>query len=227
MEIIKIYRGNVVSARELHTFLGIKSKFADWIKNRISKYHFEEGTDYSKILEQLVRGQKQYDYLLTLSMAKELCMVENNDLGRQARLYFIEAEKTLRQLQENKRLATFFKLEATKEKFRSMLSGKGLAEQDYIEIDTAGKRILMNGKIVDDGLLQTVLLSARDFATNMTHHNTLADNLERTEDIKTENEKNHSSVRETLIENRIVPENLPQQEDIKKLQNGGEGEQET
>lgn len=218
MDQFKIYQGNFISARELHQFLTIRSRFADWIKNRIKRYNFEEGVDYSKILEQIVRGQKQYDYLLTLSMAKELCMVENNKLGREARLYFIQAEKTLRYLKENKRLEAFTKLENTKEKFKAMLETKGLAEQDYIEIDTAGKRVLMNGKVVEDTILETVLLSARDFATNMTYHNTIADGLMQKENIKEENEKNHSSVRDTLIENRITPEDLPTKEDIKKLE---------
>ena len=145
-------------------------------------------------------------------------MVENNKLGREARLYFIQAEKTLRYLKENKRLEAFTKLENTKEKFKAMLETKGLAEQDYIEIDTAGKRVLMNGKVVEDTILETVLLSARDFATNMTYHNTIADGLMQKENIKDENEKNHSSVRDTLIENRITPEDLPTKEDIKKLE---------
>ena len=61
MDQFKIYQGNFISARELHQFLTIRSRFADWIKNRIKRYNFEEGVDYSKILEQIVRGQKQYD----------------------------------------------------------------------------------------------------------------------------------------------------------------------
>lgn len=90
-----------VSAREIHEFLGVKSKFADWIKNRIEKYGFLENSDYSKILEQYVRGQKQFDYILTLDMAKELCMIENNERGREARQYFIACEKQLFTMMRN------------------------------------------------------------------------------------------------------------------------------
>lgn len=83
-----------INARDLHSFLEVQSRFADWIKNRIEKYDFTENDDYikvSKILE-TYKGY-QIDYFLTLEMAKELSMVENNEKGRQARKYFIEKEK--------------------------------------------------------------------------------------------------------------------------------------
>ena len=103
-ELIKITTNDdgkqLVSARELHEGLEVKSKFADWIKNRINKYGFEENEDYtclSKILEtQRTNGQngiaKEIDYIITTDMAKELCMVENNEQGRKYRKYFIECD---------------------------------------------------------------------------------------------------------------------------------------
>ena len=101
-ELIKIttnYEGKqLVSARELHEGLEVKSRFNDWIKNRINKYGFEENEDYTTLTKNLVNGGKETDYIITLDMAKELCMVENNELGRQYRKYFIECEKKLKQL---------------------------------------------------------------------------------------------------------------------------------
>lgn len=93
----------VVSARDLYEYLQIKSKFADWIKNRITKYGFVENQDFvlvSKILE--TNNPKNptsegFDYALTLDTAKELAMVEGNDRGKQARQYFIECERALKQ----------------------------------------------------------------------------------------------------------------------------------
>lgn len=109
-ELIKITTNDegkqLVSARELHEGLEVKSKFTDWIKNRINKYDFEENEDYtiinevSKNLEgSRMVNREQQDYIITTDMAKELCMVENNELGRQYRKYFIECEKKLKQLQ--------------------------------------------------------------------------------------------------------------------------------
>lgn len=110
-EIIKITTDEqgssvVQSARELHGFLEVKSKFADWFKNRVSKYGFVEGADYVTVSKNLESGGRELDYALTLDMAKELSMVERNEKGKQARQYFIEAEKALRKVIEAPALTT-------------------------------------------------------------------------------------------------------------------------
>lgn len=106
-ELIKIhpYKGtkidakNVVNARDLHTFIGSKQHFADWIKNRIGKYGFIEGKDFTSfhkvIKREIVGGTSQIQYAITIEMAKELAMVEGNEMGKKARLFFIECEKKL------------------------------------------------------------------------------------------------------------------------------------
>ena len=89
-----------VSARELHSFVESKRQFADWIKNRIEKYGFVENVDYllHKIVEQTPSGAKhKIEYYITLDMAKQLAMVENNEKGMQVRKYFIECEKKLKE----------------------------------------------------------------------------------------------------------------------------------
>lgn len=87
-------------ARTLHTFMGVLRDFSNWIKGRIKKFKFVEGIDYllAKTGEQVphqggIRNVVAIDYHLTLDMAKELAMVENNDKGREARRYFIACEK--------------------------------------------------------------------------------------------------------------------------------------
>ena len=90
-----------VSARELHTFVESKQDFSTWIKNRIEKYGFVENVDYllHKIVEQTPSGAKhKIEYYITLDMAKQLAMVENNEKGMQVRKYFIECEKKLREV---------------------------------------------------------------------------------------------------------------------------------
>ena len=90
----------LVSARELHEFLEVKSRFNDWITNRINKYEFVEFEDYIAITKTLVTAQgnksNYLDYALTIDMAKELSMVENNVKGKEARKYFIECEKKVK-----------------------------------------------------------------------------------------------------------------------------------
>ena len=99
-----------VSARELHEFLGSKQDFSTWVKNRIERYEFVENQDYIKVVENHApqkngaeksmtydSWQGRIEYFVSVGMAKELAMVENNDKGSQARKYFIECEKKLKE----------------------------------------------------------------------------------------------------------------------------------
>ena len=92
---------SLVNAQDLHDFLGVETKFRDWIKRRISDYGFMQGIDFCEISNLSNRGFWQTEsksYLLSLDMAKELCMVERNEKGREARRYFIEMEKQAKAL---------------------------------------------------------------------------------------------------------------------------------
>lgn len=90
-----------VSAKRLHEFLGIGRDFSNWIKARIGQYGFAENEDYLLVRQNgRTKGRggatRVANYFVTLDMAKELCMVERNERGREARRYFIECEKQLR-----------------------------------------------------------------------------------------------------------------------------------
>lgn len=88
-----------VDARTLHLWLKSGERFADWIKKRIKTYGFIENEDYvsySVKTEKPQGGRTSKEYTLTLDVAKELSMVENNEQGRMARRYFINCEKVLR-----------------------------------------------------------------------------------------------------------------------------------
>ena len=88
---------NSADARELHAFLNSEQEFANWIKNRITQYGFLENQDY--IIKTTYTGRRpRKEYFITLNMAKELCMVENNAKGKEARQYFIKCEQELQAL---------------------------------------------------------------------------------------------------------------------------------
>ena len=89
-----------VSARELHEFLGNGDMFANWIKHRVEKYGFVENQDFVSFLVATKKpngGRPSQEYYITLDMAKQLAMVENNEKGMQVRKYFIECEKKLKE----------------------------------------------------------------------------------------------------------------------------------
>ncbi len=112
----------VVNARELHKWLKNGDRFATWIKDRIHKYDFVENEDFvcvseisetqqsdesliSEIPEIKKTGRggnrRSREYVLTLDMAKELSMVENNEQGKKARRYFIQCERELHRANNN------------------------------------------------------------------------------------------------------------------------------
>ncbi|MFS1539266.1 MAG: antA/AntB antirepressor family protein [Candidatus Phlomobacter fragariae] len=82
-----------VNERDLHAFLEIKSRFNDWIKNRIKEYNFIEKLDFITPTKNLVGGGSTVDYHISLDMAKEISMIERNEKGKEARQYFILYEK--------------------------------------------------------------------------------------------------------------------------------------
>jgi len=87
-----------VNARDLHKFLKVGRDFTTWVKGRIEQYLFIENVDFiifSQSGEKPKGGRPTVEYHLTLDMAKELSMVENNEEGRKARRYFIRCEKDL------------------------------------------------------------------------------------------------------------------------------------
>lgn len=90
------YDTPLCNARDLHAAIGVGRDFATWIKQRIAEYGFVESEDFSPIRGKSRGGRPSADYYLTLDMAKELAMVENNDRGRQVRRYFIQIEKNAR-----------------------------------------------------------------------------------------------------------------------------------
>ena len=96
-ELIKVNKeNNTVSARELHEFLEIGTRFDKWFIRMIS-YGFEENSDFRAITQKRVTAQGNIttyiDYEITIDMAKELSMIQRTEKGKQARQYFIQCEK--------------------------------------------------------------------------------------------------------------------------------------
>lgn len=90
---------NAVNARDLHCFLENKDKYTTWIKDRIEQFGFVENKDFVTFSENSEKGRPRKEYIVSIDMAKELAMVERNAKGKEARLYFIDCEKKLKQAQ--------------------------------------------------------------------------------------------------------------------------------
>ena len=98
-ELIKIQeteKGQIVSAKELYSFLGYNSShWKRWSKrNLVSSDFFDENKDYVTLAHR-ANGNESFDFALTLDTAKEIAMMSRTKKGKKARNYFLECEKKL------------------------------------------------------------------------------------------------------------------------------------
>lgn len=101
-ELIKVSYENdnpTVLARDLHDFLEVSTKYADWFP-RMCEYGFSKGTDFNPLKNERVQNEGGRtvtrtvdDAQLTISMAKEICMIQRNNKGKIARQYFLKLEE--------------------------------------------------------------------------------------------------------------------------------------
>lgn len=86
----------VVSGRQLHETLGVKTRYNDWF-NRMTEFGFTENEDYLAITQKRVTAQgnatNQTDHIIKLDMAKEIAMIQRTNKGKEVRTYFIQVEK--------------------------------------------------------------------------------------------------------------------------------------
>lgn len=94
-----------ISARELHERLGVKTRFNDWFSRIVidCQYSAENG-DFVALTQKRVTAQGNEvainDYIISTTMAKEICMLSRSEAGKAIRMYFIEAEKKLRSVMQ-------------------------------------------------------------------------------------------------------------------------------
>lgn len=95
-DLIKVNYDNAdrptVSGRELHEALEVKTAYKDWFP-RMCEYGFTEGEDFCSFLSESTGGRPANDHMVTIPMAKELCMLQRTEKGSFFRKYFIKVEE--------------------------------------------------------------------------------------------------------------------------------------
>lgn len=162
-ELIKITTNEVgeptVLGRELHEFLGVKTLYKDWFP-RMVEYGFTEGKDFNPLKNEQVRfeGNREVareltDHLLTIDMAKEICMIQRTEVGKQARQYFIQVEKDYNSPEKimaralriaEKELSTL-KLDVERMKPKEIFADSVASSQSTILIGELAKILKANG----------------------------------------------------------------------------------
>lgn len=85
----------VVSGRQLHEALGVKTEYRKWF-GRMAEYGFEENQDFARVTQKCPTPgglQDMTDHIIKLDMAKEIAMIQRTDKGKEVRQYFIQVEK--------------------------------------------------------------------------------------------------------------------------------------
>ena len=108
MELIKIIEREgrqLVSGRELHEFLEIKTQYKDWFP-RMVEYGFEEEIDFIRVAQKRATNNLKnpvttvIDHAISIDMAKEISMIQRTEKGKAARQYFINCEKKLNEVKK-------------------------------------------------------------------------------------------------------------------------------
>ena len=108
MELIKIIEREgrqLVSGRELHEFLEIRTKYKDWF-GRMVEYGFEEEIDFIRVAQKRATNNLKnpvttvIDHAISIDMAKEISMIQRTEKGKIARQYFINCEKKLKEVKK-------------------------------------------------------------------------------------------------------------------------------
>ena len=92
---------SVVSGRELHEFLEVKTPYHIWFE-RMTEYGFTENVDFIGFEQKSSKlgGRPSVDHALKIDMAKEISMIQRTAKGKEARQYFIQVEKEYKQQQQ-------------------------------------------------------------------------------------------------------------------------------
>lgn len=144
-----------LSARELHEFLEVGTRFNDWFP-RMCEYGFNEHSDYEALLKNEYNsngGRPATDYQITIEMAKEIAMLQRSDKGKQARQYFISLEKKWnspefvmkRALEYSSKQVERLMLENEELKPKAIFADAVKASDDSILVGQLAKLIKQNG----------------------------------------------------------------------------------
>lgn len=88
---IKVNENNMVNARDIYSFVEVKTRFNDWIRNCINHADLKEDIDFYLNLSKInIVGRPQRDYLFTLQAAKEVCIVSATSKAKELRRWLIE-----------------------------------------------------------------------------------------------------------------------------------------
>lgn len=233
-------------ARDLQHLLGydewrnfsaviIKAKTACEVSGHAISDHF---VDVNKMVDLGSGSQREVDDMMLTRYACYLIAQNGNPRKQEiafAQTYFAiqtrKAEVIEQKLLETERISARKKLTSTEKELSAVIYEQTGSDRNFAVIRSKGDQALFGRttqamkskwKVPDNRPLAdfapTIILKAKDFATEITIFNARQNKLASESAISSEHITNNEAVRKTLLERGIRPESLPAAEDVKKVE---------
>lgn len=242
------------SARELQTILGYTkwdnfSKVIEKAKAACENSGIEVTHHFPDIRKMIDLGKGAQREIEDVALTRYACylVAQNGDSGKNevafAQTYFAvqtrKQEVIEQRLLDVARVSAREKLSKSEKKLSGIIYERGVDEKGFAIIRSKGDQALFGGFTTNDmkrklqipdnrplaDFLPTLTIKAKDFATELTSHNTVEKDLKGENQITNEHIENNKAVRKMLLERSVKPEQLPPGEDVKRLQRKLEGDE--